>query len=313
MKVNLINGESYLIINEEVNNIIKNSNNIATFDMNINTLEDVLIEAGYVSMFEEAKYIIIRNANFFGSAKLKEAESEMLLNYLEKPNANSVLIFICNDKIDMRKKITKIIKEKYNLKIMPNLKFYEILNRVKDYLKKQGFTIDEEGLKYLINNSLNNYDLVMNEVLKLTLYYDKPGFISYNDILKITSKTLNTNNFLLVDAIVDNDLEKSLDLYNDLKVLKVEPSVIISLIARDFRIMLSIKTMLEEGKQEYAIMNELGLMDWQFNKYLNKVFPYKIKELETILVKLADLDLNIKMGKVDRFMGLELFIIDICS
>ena len=60
-------------------------------------------------------------------------------------------------------------------------------------------------------------------------------------------------------------------------------------------------------------MNNLGLADWQFNKYLNKVFPYKIKELESIIIKLSQLDLDIKSGKVDKFIGLELFIMDICA
>ena len=313
MNIYLINGESYLIINEEINNIVKDSKNIATFDLNLNTLEEAILEAGYLSIFADSKYIVIKNANFFGSGKLSEKDTNMLLNYLANPNSNSTLIFICNEKIDLRKKITKIIKEKYTLKTLPNLKTYEIENRVNSYLNKISFKIEADALKYLISNNMNNYDLVMNEVNKIVLYYDNPGVISYQDVLNLSSKTINTNNFLLVDAIVNNDLAKSLELYNDLKTLKVEPSIIISLIYRDFRLMLNIKKMLNEGLREYNIMNELGLMDWQFNKYVSKVFPYKIKELEAIICKLADLDLNIKSGKVDRFMGLELFILDICS
>ena len=36
------------------------------------SLEDILEEASYVSMFGEMKYCIVKNANFFGSSKLKE-------------------------------------------------------------------------------------------------------------------------------------------------------------------------------------------------------------------------------------------------
>ena len=60
-------------------------------------------------------------------------------------------------------------------------------------------------------------------------------------------------------------------------------------------------------------MQELGLADWQLNKYLKKAFPYKKKELEKIHQKLADLDLNIKRGKIERYMALELFVLDICE
>ncbi len=313
MKIYLINGESYLQINEEIFNIIKDSKNVTTFDLNANSLEDVFLEAGYFSMFEDEKYIIVKNANFFGSMKIKESDTELLLNYFAKPHVNSTIIFICNEKIDTRKKISKIIKEKYSLITIPNLKYYEIENRLKNYFTKLKYKIDDESVKYLVSSGQNNYDIIMNEASKITLYYDEPCKINYHDVINIVSKSFNSNNFLFVDALVENNLEKSLSLYNDLKVIKTEPTALISLIARDFRIMYNIKKSLEENKSEYTIMRDLNLADWQLNKYLNKVFPYKIKELESILIKLSNLDLNIKNGKVDKFIGLELFILDLCS
>ncbi|MBE6154155.1 MAG: DNA polymerase III subunit delta [Firmicutes bacterium] len=313
MKIYLINGESYLLINEKINEIVGDSKNVTTFDLVASELQDVILEAGYFSMFEEEKFIIVKNANFFCGDKLKDSDTELLLNYLAQPNENSIIIFICNGKLDLRKKVTKIIKDKYSLISIPNLKYYEIENRVAEFLKKENFTIDKDTIKYIVANSLNNYDVAMSEVNKITLYYSEPCRISRKDVNNIVAKSINTNNFLFVDAIVDNDLEKSLELFNDLKIMKVEPTILISLIARDFRIMLNIKNLLAQNKREYEIMNELGLLDWQLEKYLNKIFPYKIKELENILLNLAKLDLDIKSGKVDRFIGLELFILNICG
>lgn len=313
MKVCLINCESYLLINEKIYEIIGDNKNVSTFDLSDSTLEDVILEAGYFSMFDEEKYIIVKNANFFGTGKNNEQDSELLINYMKEPNEKTTIIFVCSEKIDARKKVTKIFKDNNSLIVIPNLKYYEIENRVADYYKKLGFKIAPETIKYIVSNGLNNYDIIMNEVYKISLFYDEPCFIKHEDVLNIVSKSINTNNFLFVDAIVDNDLELSLNLFNDLKIMKVEPSVLLSLIARNFRIMLNVKTLLEQNKREYEIMNELGLMDWQLEKYLKKIFPYKIKELESILLKLSKLDLDIKSGKVDRFIGLELFILDICE
>ncbi len=313
MKIVLINGESILLINEAISKIIKDNKNITSFDMNANSIEDVLLEAGYFSMFEEEKFIVIRNANFFGTGKLNEKDTTSLLNYLEKPNTLSNLIFICNEKIDNRKKITKVIKDKYEIITIPALKYYEIESRVEDCFKKNGYQIDKETVKYIVSNSLNNYDLVMNEVEKIVLYYNHPCYIKKEDVEKIVSKSINTNNFLFVDALIDGDLEKSLELLNDLKTMKTEPTILITLIARDIRIMLSIKKLLEQNKREYEILNELNLMDWQLEKYLKKAFPYKIKELEEWLVKLAEIDLKIKSGKLEKYQALELLILDICA
>lgn len=313
MKINLISGDSFLLINEKISEIVGDSNNITTFDVQESTIEDILIEAGYVSMFQETKYIIVKNANFFGTEKIKESDSEALLNYFEHPSEQAILVFICPTKLDLRKKITKIIKDKYNLITIPSLKYYEIENRVGNTFKKSGFKIDSETIKYIVQNGLNNYDLIMNEVEKIMLFYSEPCFIKYEDVTKIISKSINTNNFLFVDAVVEGNLEKSLSLLNDLKIMKVEPTVILALIARDFRIMLQIKTLLEQGKREHEIISELNLQDWQLNKYLDKIFPFKIKELESILIKLADIDLSIKTGKLEKYMALELFILDICE
>lgn len=313
MKINLISGDSFLLINEKVNEIVKDSKNVTVFDLSENTLEDVFVESGYVSMFQEDKYIIIKNANFLGTDKIKDSDSEMLMNYFEHPNEQSILIFICNTKLDMRKKITKIIKDKYNLVNIPSLKYYEIENRVMNIFKKNNFKIDSDTVKYIVQNGLNNYDMIMGEVEKIMLFYMDPGYISYEDVTHLVSKSINANNFLFVDTLVLGDLEKSLELLRDLKVMKVEPTVLLALIARDFRIMLQVKTLLNEQKREYEIMNELNLQDWQLEKYLKKVFPYKIKELESIIVKIANLDLDIKTGKIDKYMALELFILDICE
>lgn len=313
MKIVLITGESILLINEKINEIVKDNKNVTSFDMNASTIEDVLLEAGYFSMFEEEKFIIVRNANFFGSGKLNEKETDSLLKYFENPNSLSNIIFICNEKIDSRKKITKAMKDKYEIITIPTLKYYEIENRVEKYLGKEGYKIDKDTVKYIVANSLNNYDLVMNEVEKIILYYNRPSYIKKSDVENIVSKSMNTNNFLFVDAIIDGDLEKSLALLKDLKTMKVEPTILISLIARDIRIMLNIKKLLEQNKREYEILNELKLMDWQLEKYLKKAFPYKIKELEEYLVKLTDLDLKIKSGKLDKYYALELFVLDICS
>lgn len=133
------------------------------------------------------------------------------------------------------------------------------------------------------------------------------------DVENMISKSINTNNFLFVDALIAGDLEGSLNLLKDLKVMKVEPTIILTLIARDIRIMLNIKKLLEQNKREYEILNELKLMDWQLEKYLKKAFPYKIKELEEWLVKLEELDLKIKSGKLDKYYALELLILDICT
>lgn len=100
----LIYGESYRLIDEEIARIIKDQTNIVSFDLTQSTIEDVITEATYVSMFEEKKYILVKNSDFFAADKADEEAIELLLNYMEHPVNLTEIIFITYQKIDMRKK-----------------------------------------------------------------------------------------------------------------------------------------------------------------------------------------------------------------
>ena len=92
MNIYLITSDSIKLIDEELKKILKKETNIETFDLNNVELEDILIEAQYVSMFNDKRVIVVKNANIFGSGKIAEKKTELLLKYLESPNENTILI-----------------------------------------------------------------------------------------------------------------------------------------------------------------------------------------------------------------------------
>ena len=110
MNIYLITSDSIKLIDEELKKILKKETNIETFDLNNVELEDILIEAQYVSMFNDKRVIVVKNANIFGSGKIAEKKTELLLKYLESPNENTILIFTYNDK-DMIMWLNKAAEE----------------------------------------------------------------------------------------------------------------------------------------------------------------------------------------------------------
>jgi len=124
------------------------------------------------------------------------------------------------------------------------------------------------------------------------------------------AKSIETNNFKFIDAIISKDIKEAFKLYNDLKLLKVEPLGLISLLAREYRLMLFTKILKEEHYSIYEISSELNLQDWQLEKISKNASKYKIKTLESQIIGLANLDLKIKSGKIDKWLGLAKFIVD---
>ena len=103
--------------------------------------------------------------------------------------------------------------------------------------------------------------------------------IKYNDVEILTSKSISENNFKLVDSIVSRNLDEALKNLEEAKILKVEPSVIIALLGREFRLMLSV-ILYEENKYAYQdVLRELKLADWQYQKIINNLRLYKKEQI----------------------------------
>lgn len=316
--VYLISANSYRLLEDELSKIIKN-NPYTSFDLNAVAIDDVLEEALYFSLFDEKKYIVVKNANIFGSSKKKSSGEETkskkdnkLIKYLEEPNVNTVLIFVINGKIDGKKNICKIIKDRYKLIQLDDLKPKEIVSRLEKCFKEDGYKIDTNTAYYIVNNSQNNYDLVMNEVDKIKLYYGKGCNVKMNDVSNILSHNIEDNNFKFIDTVISKDIKESFKIFDDLMIQKVEPIMLMSMLAKEIRNTLLVKKMIK-NKTKKEMMSIIGInYDFQIDKLINNSYSFKEKQLEDYLVLLCDLDYKIKRGKISNKLALEMFILNIC-
>ena len=320
--VYLISSNSFHLMEDELKKILKD-NPYTSFDLNAVELDEVLEEAAYFSLFDDKKYMVVKNADIFGASKRKNKDEsseeetvskkdEKLLKYLEAPNSNTVLIFTLNGKADSKKKICKIIKDRYKFIQIDDLKPKEIFSRVEKSLKDDGYKIDSNTGYYIVNNALNNYDLAINEVEKIKLYYGKGCTVKYDDVVNIVSKNIEDNNFKFIDTVISRDIKESFKIFDDLMIQKTEPIMLMSMLAKEIRNMLLVKKMMNT-KSKKDMMNVLGLkFDFQIDKLISNSYSYREEKLEEYLVLLCDLDHKIKRGKISNKLALEMFIMKIC-
>lgn len=311
MNIYLIESSSRVLLEQEVAKILGASQNKIIYNAIDCTIEDILSEASYVSMFEEMKYLIVKNANFFGSQKLKEAEEEQLFKYLEQPYPLCTIIFTTYEPVDQRKKITKNIKEKYHYKKIIPPKGLELYNNVANLLIEKKYLAEKDSINYIINACLSNYDLICSEISKLDLYYEKPTKVKLETIQNIISKTLTDNNFKFLDAVIEKNLKKAYQLLEELMTLKVEPLSLINLLAREYRNMYEIKGLTKQKYSMNEIKERLHLQDWQLDKTRKNAMNYHEDDLKDYLIRLEKLDYQIKSGQIDKLIGLKLFLIDL--
>ena len=306
---------NYLISSSTINQMYEEIQKISqgTFvekiDSNSTDLATILEEISYNSLFSEKRIIQINNADYFTTQKVSGIDPSIIEKYLLVPNQDTTIIFTTMQKIDERKKITKIIKEQGNLIICPSLTIKDIVKIIEKKLLTEGYKISSECLYFIVNNSQNNYDLSLQQLNKILIYYQKPTTISLSDLKNIISMNLENNNFKLIDAIINQDITHAFKIYNDLRVQKTEPLIIFNLLAREYRFLYLVNLMLKKHYSPFEIAKKLIIQTWQAEKYINNASKYSIKELKELLCELANIDFAIKKGQKNKHLALEAFIL----
>lgn len=307
----LISAESYRIIDKEIKKIVRESN-YQLFNASKCSIKEIVEEASYFSLDDNKKWLVVSNADFFDKGKISDSDNELLSKYLENPNESTNIIFTTLNGSDSRKKIVKSIKNKGKIINIPKMDKRKINSALTSYLKNFDYTIDYKTINYIMDNSYGNLDIMFNELDKIMIYYSFPCLIKYTDVVNIVGEEKTNNNFAFVNAVIEKNLKAALKILKSLKIYKVEPTVLVALLAREYRLMYYVKNLYNKLGMS-GVINYLSLADWQINKLYNASSKYSNKELLSNLVKLCDIDLNIKKGNYDKDISLYGFLLDACS
>lgn len=307
----ILYGTINYLINKEVNKIIKENNideiNITKYDLTNTYLTDIINDASSMSLFDDKKIIIVNNSYIFTGTTKKalEQDTTILENYLNNINNNTILIFIVNnDKLDERKKITKLIKKIGIVKEFNNIDNISLVKELFD-----GYNISTDNIKYLLERVGDDTTLLATEIEKIKIYKDTDKNITKDDITNLISKSLEVNNFKLIDAIINKNKNEAILLYQDRIKLNEEPIAIIIALANQIRIMYQVKQLYLNGYTENNIASILKIHPYRVKLANQNSKKYDSNILLNYLKQLADLDISIKTGKIDKQLGLELFIL----
>jgi len=309
----LLYGLEKFLIDKEIKNIINKHKvediNISKYDLEINTIKEILDDANTVSLFSSNKLIIIENSFIFSRITSKKIENvELLEEYLKQDNGDVIIIFINpNEKLDSVKKIVKIIKEKGKIIEFNPLKNNNsaIKNMFDDYKLESGV------IELLINRVGNNLDLLCQEIEKLKIYKIDNKIINKEDILNLTTEIIDVDIFKFVDDIINKNKKDAIKTYKELLKLNEEPIKIIALIASKFRLMYQSSTLAKKGYTEDQISEILNVHKYPVHLAIVAGYKYNPKILLKYLNDLADLDIGIKTGEKDKELALELFILSL--
>lgn len=306
--------EDYLI-QKEIDNIKQKNNieeiSISIYDLTNTNIEKIIEDCEMNSMFTDKKVIIVNNSYIFtGQSKKGQIEQnlEALEKYINNSNIDTLLIFISDsEKLDERKKIVKLIKQKGIVKEFNTTT--NINSIVKSFFND--YKISDSSITKLINRVGNNLPLLEEEAEKLKLYKDDIKEINDEDILKITNKNVDLDIFKLIDNIIMKNKKVAAETYNEMIKYGEEPIKILIMIASQIRLMYQTKLLYKKGYTEKDSASLLGIHPYRVKLATEKGRKYTESDLLMYLDNLADLDSKIKQSNVDKKMAIELFILKI--
>lgn len=305
-------GLEQFLIDKEINKIKLENNildiDVIKYDLENTRLEDIIEDALSISLFSNKKLIIVDNAYIFTGTtnkKLIEQNIDILKEYINNGYFNNIIIFtILKEKLDERKNIVKLIKEK------GIVKDFNLSNNINKYILDMfdNYKINNENVNLLINRVGNNLEILEKEIEKIKIYKDNDLIINKEDIINLTTKNIDTDFFNLIENIVAKNKEKALESYFEIIKYGEEPIKIIVVLANKFRLIYQAKNLYKKGYSEKDISSLLGSNYYAIKKCLESSRKYDDKLLISSILKLANLDIDIKSGKIDKNLGLELFI-----
>lgn len=307
----LISSISYRLLEEEISKTVGNEKNIFYYDLNYFSVEELIEEASYFSLFGEKKYLIIKSAETLFNSKNKTGFPKLEKYFLE-PNPYTTIIFTSEGKIDEKTNLSKVFKENNNKIItIKNLTIKEIYNKIEEIFKKDKYIIDSKSIYYIINNSLNNYDLSYNNALKIKLYYLDNKKILYKDVVELTSSGLEDNSFKFVEAVIKKDIKLAFKMLNDLLLNKIDVNILFALLIREYKLMLQVFCLEKESIKKEEMAKKMHLQGWQLDKIITNNYNYCEDEIWDLLDKIRISDEQIKLGKINQNLAMEMFILSL--
>lgn len=309
----LICGESNLQNNECLNKIIKECEyeyEIDTHDMEEESLAVLIESLNIIPFLSSHKIVVAKYPKFFYKSSLYDPKLiEAFISYLYKPSISTTFIIIVNTIKDIDPKIKHALDSCATYMLQENSNDIDIKTKIINSLKLEGFKYEEDAVLELIHRCDKNKDRIDMELSKLMLYKDKDKFISIMDVKELVSKELEDSIFDLVNAVVESNRRKAIEIYNDLMTLNEDESKIIALLINKFNEMYQTKSLLIKGFSK----NDIAQI---FNVKPGRVY-YMIKNCENISLDkikknvntLVDIDFKIKSGQIDKSIALELFLL----
>jgi len=265
--------------------------------------EDFKNEVFSFSMFKEKKLIILKN--IFDNKKFKENLSLVIDSI--KENKNTILIIWQEGEPATSDYLFKLLKKIAKTQEFKKSEGLFLKKWIKKEAEKLGGSIDIQAVDKLIDFVGNDSWRLHNEIQKLVAF-KKKMMIQVKDVEFLMKPEIENNIFKTIDAIAEKNKKRAIQLVRQHLDNGESPLYLISMINFQFRNLLIVREMIERNIPYYLILKKSQLKPFLLQKTWKQSKQFSLSELKKIYSKIFKIDLEIKTGKIDPLLALDLLI-----
>lgn len=292
--------------------------NVVRLDGEKLTLEDFRKNIGQVGFLASKRFIVVENV--IAKSKSKKIEQE-IVDYLEREwTDDNVLIFLeeTEGSSSKKKKVKKtsshplmdLLLEK-KAEEFPYLNGEELNKWIKNEVRQRGGMIEPAAVLALASQVGSDLWNMASEIEKLINYKDKK-IITAADVQLMVRGSYDENIFHLTDALAAKDAKLSYKLLAGQLSSGAHELYILTMLIRQFRILLQTREILDKETNYYTIASRLKLHPFVAQKAIRDARRFGLEELKNIYRQLLEIDVKIKSSNDDPRLLFDLLITEVC-
>lgn len=263
----------------------------------------------------ERRMVVLENLFI---SKHKDLQEEILQRVINNnfPSTSVILFWEAGEsfKTKLGKSLfTELVKEKFCQKF-DLITGAQLGAWASQLVKEKEGEISASAVQFLAQSVGGDMWRLSSLIDQLVSYKNKEK-IELADVQLFSDEKIDDNIFNLVDALIAKQGEKVYQMIQEQYRVGEDVQFLFAMIVRQFRILLQLRDLYEKNNNfsSDALAKQLGLHPFVVKKSLPMVKKYKLEDLKRIYQQLLQLDIDIKTGRGEQEVLLDVFVGRVCA
>ena len=276
--------------------------NYAYFEGKGINVDEVISIADTMPFFAERRLVVIENSGFFKNA------NEKMVDYIDQLPESTILLFV-EEEADKRGKLFKKVKELGYVCELSEQSPAILAKWISGMVRAEQKQMSNGAIEYLLAATGTDMNYISTEMEKLFSYTIGKDEITIEDINAVGTTMIVSKVFEMIDAMGSKNRRKALKLYYDMIETKEPPMRILYMMSRQFNIMLQVWELRKNGMDGKEIASKLSMQPFVVNKAIHQIEKFKVRSVIHALEECIRVDEDVKNGKLDDKIGVEMILV----